>query len=152
MHGFPRSLIEQSSARRTEKTDESEDWDTPGQPGNGESELVRPTPSNDAFTPTEAYITSSSGWGRAHSRSHTNQELSDELRTKKPPASRVRQRVSFDPFADTVTQRVPAATVSQSVVQFWAGSYPPKDFVLTQNDIESETGPQEIEREWQNSR
>ena len=47
-----------------------------------------------------------------------NQELSDERRIKKPPASRVRHNGSFERCVDTVTQRVPAATVSQPAIGF----------------------------------
>jgi hypothetical protein len=50
--------------------------------------------------------------GSCPSSSHTNQELSDKPRTKKPRASRVRFGDRFDLRTDTVTQRVMAATVA----------------------------------------
>ena len=100
-----------------EKSGESGDWDTPEKSGKGESELVRFTPSRKRLR-QERHISPAPLLGVVSELETRNQELSDERRSKKPPASRVRHNGSFERCVDTVTQRVPAATVSQPAIGF----------------------------------
>ena len=121
---FHRSLIEQSRARRHEKTVEGATGIRPGNRGkDGRNWCGRPL---RGASRRQAYVTSSSGRCRNRSSSATK-ELCGEARSKKPRSSRVRSMASFGPCTDAVTQRVTAATARpERSALFGRGKNPPK--------------------------
>merc|ERR1711916_162160 len=131
-----------------EKSGESGDWDTPEKSGKGESELVRFTPSRWRLR-RERHISPAPLPGVVSGLETRNQELSDERRSQKPPASRVRHNGSFERCVDTVTQRVPAATVSQPANQYWADRKVRQKAQPARGERENKTEAQEIGRVWQ---
>ncbi len=116
MHVLRCSLIEQSSARRVmKKSVKAETGIRPRNRGKGNRSWSG-SPPHAWCLHRGRHISPAPLLGVVSELETRNQELSDERRSKKPPASRVRHDGSFERRVDTVTQRVSAATVSQPVI------------------------------------